>query len=262
MEKNYRMVLQYDGTGYDGWQKQKFTENTIQGILETALGKLLEPGIRVHGSGRTDAGVHAAGQVANFKSLCELKGSEILSGLRPMLPADISVIHLEETASSFHSRYSAQAKTYEYRILAGPRRVFTRRYEHLVEAGLNLDDMRQAASYLIGAHDFKAFSTKRKGVTVSRRRIDQITISEQQGRICLRYHGSGFLYHMVRIISGTLIGVGQGARKPEDILDILIKKDRSLAGPLAPAGGLFLMGVEYDGFSSEDFYKGLGKHFR
>lgn len=246
--KNYRITLQYDGTKYRGWQSQKNTEKTIQGKLEMVLESLVHKKVEVIGSGRTDAGVHAYGQVANFQMDTELSTEELLQYLNRYLPEDIAVLEVQEAPERFHSRYHAIRKTYRYRIHndAIPN-VFERKYVYVYEKPLDLLRMRKAVEYLIGTHDFSAFCGNRNRKKSKVRTIYSIILTrETNGEIRIDYTGDGFLHNMVRIMTGTLIEVGNGTREPEEIKEILKSKDRSNAGYTAPAQGLTLMQVNYD----------------
>lgn len=244
---NYRITLQYDGSRYDGWQKQGNTANTIQGKLEALLEKLAGEPVEVHGAGRTDAGVHALGQTANFHLNTELPDSELLEYLNRYLPEDIAVIKLMRVPQRFHSRLNAVEKTYRYRIgTAGEKHVFERKYLYRIEEPLNVEAMRAAAGALVGTHDFMSFCANKRMKKSTSRSIYQIKIQELPGEIRMDVTGNGFLYHMVRILAGTLIEVGLGKRAPESMQEILDKKDRAAAGATAPAQGLTLVRVKYE----------------
>lgn len=244
---NYRLVLQYDGTKLNGWQKQGNTEHTIQGKLEAILTKLYGEPIEIHGSGRTDAGVHALGQVANFHAPAVYSEKEIKAVLNEYLSKDIRVLQLETVEERFHARLTAKGKTYEYRIDNGEvSNVFQRKYAMREELPLDLDAMRQAAEALTGTHDYKSFCANKKMKKSSVRTITSIVLEETNGMISIQYTGNGFLYNMVRILTGTLIEVGRGKRKPEEMEGIIAAKERGAAGFTAPAQGLFLVSVEYE----------------
>lgn len=252
---NYKLTLQYDGTKLNGWQKQGNTDNTIQGKLEAILERMYGQYVEIHGSGRTDAGVHALGQVANFhvpevssgEKVKAYSTEEIKSTLNEYLSKDIRVLNIETVDERFHARLTAKAKTYEYRIDNGEiANVFQRKYVMREETPLNLEAMRQAAGYLIGTHDFKTFCANKKMKKSTVRTIYSIHIDEKDGIVSIKYNGNGFLYNMVRILTGTLIEVGRGKRKPEEIQAIINAQDRGAAGFTAPAQGLFLVEVEYN----------------
>lgn len=245
--KNYRMVIQYDGTRYDGWQKQGNTGNTIQSRLEAVLGRMTGEKPEVIGSGRTDAGVHAAWQTANVHMNTEKTPQEIMSYINQYLPDDIAVIRLEEAPDRFHSRFNATGKVYTYWIEMSPKcPVFQRKYIYTLGERLDVEVMRQAAKLLCGTHDFKSFCTKSSGKKSSVRTVNAIDIHERGTQLEIQVSGGGFLYNMVRILVGTLIEAGLGKRKPESMKEILEAKDRRAAGPTAPPCGLFLTAVQYD----------------
>ena len=250
--RNFRIILQYEGTRYQGWQKQESTENTIQGKLEQLLSKMAGTKVEVQGSGRTDAGVHAMGQVANFHIDTDKTAQQIMEYMNFYLPEDIAVVAIKEVAERFHSRLNAKGKTYCYRVInSGIPHVFSRRYAHVVERPLDIPAMQRAAEYLLGTHDFKAFTSTKKSKKSTVRTIDKITIERvdstypADAEICFTYTGDGFLYHMVRILTGTLLEVGLHERVPEEIETILKTGRREDAGALAPAKGLTLMEVFY-----------------
>lgn len=246
MLKNYKIILQYEGTKYQGWQKQDSTDNTIQGKLENILGKMTGEKIQVNGSGRTDAGVHALGQVANFKIDVDMSPNEIMNYMNQYLPEDIAVILCEEAADRFHARLNAVRKTYQYRVLCSDiPHVFSRRYVYQISDKINENSMRSAASLLLGIHDFKAFTSSKKGNKSTIRTIESIKIEQKDEEVVFTYIGDGFLYHMVRILTGTLLEVGSGLRKPEDVVKIIESGNRENAGFLAPAQGLTLVCVDY-----------------
>ena len=250
---NYKMILEYDGTRYDGWQKQGNTEKTIQGKLERVLARLEEAPVEVHGSGRTDGGVHARGQVANFH-LKDAGGlardpEELKEALNSYLPADIRVLELEEAPERFHSRLSASSKTYRSQIwMEGKPDVFQRNYFYSLGRRLDLPAMRAAAEQLTGVHDFKSFCANKKMKKSTVRELTDIrfTLLENGKALAVEYDGSGFLQQMVRILTGTLIEVGLGKREAAGMRDILSALDRQAAGYTAPPEGLCLMEVRYD----------------
>lgn len=244
---NYKLVLQYDGTKLNGWQKQGNTDNTIQGKLEAILERMYGQYVEIHGSGRTDAGVHAFGQVANFHAPANFSLEEIKAALNEYLSKDIRVLKVENVDERFHARLTAKAKTYEYRIDNGEvADVFQRKYVMREENPLNLEVMREAAGYLVGTHDFKTFCANKKMKKSTVRTIYSIEIEENNGIVSIKYRGNGFLYNMVRILTGTLIEVGRGMRKPEEMKEIIDAQDRGAAGFTAPAQGLYLVEVEYE----------------
>ena len=252
--KHFRITLQYDGSRYDGWQKQGNTDNTIQGRVETMLSKLFEQEIEVQGSGRTDAGVHAIGQVASFAADTDLGPDKVMEKMNAFLPKDIVVTDCRMTDARFHARLNAKRKTYCYRIVTGRLRpVFGRQYVLWHPEELDLKAMRKAAECLIGEHDFRSFLGNRHYKKSTVRTIYDITFSEtvrKEGEtafpeIAIAFSGNGFLPNMVRILTGTLLEIGEGKREPGEMKSILGGADRALAGPTAPAHGLTLQRVEY-----------------
>ena len=254
--RNFKVTLQYEGTRYQGWQRQESTDNTIQGKLEALLSKMAGEKVEIQGSGRTDAGVHAAGQVANFHLDTEKSLSEIMDYMNFYLPEDIAVISIEEVPERFHSRLHAKGKTYMYRVIntAVPH-VFDRKFAWTVEEKLDVDAMRKAAALMEGTHDYKAFTSLKKSKKSTVRTVDSILIEEVKSplygikgtadELKVTFSGDGFLYHMVRIMMGTLIEVGMHKKKPEEITGIFEKGLRENAGELVPAKGLTLMEVRY-----------------
>lgn len=244
--RNIRLLLQYEGTRYQGWQRQTSSDNTIQGKLELLLSKMCDEPIEIVGSGRTDAGVHAYGQVANFHTNSQMSTHEMLSYMNEYLPQDIAVIRVTEAAERFHSRLNACGKRYCYRVINSEiPDVFRRRYALEFPHKLNIKAMEEAASYLLGEHDFKAFTSAKKGKKSTVRRIDKIAIEKQGDILNVTFEGNGFLHHMVRILMGTLLEVGTGKREPKQIQEVLLSGDRAKAGVLVPAKGLTLMEVFY-----------------
>ncbi len=243
---NYKMVLQYEGTRYQGWQRQESTGNTIQGKLETLLTKMCGEKVEIQGSGRTDAGVHAKGQIANAHMETDKTPAEIMEYMNRYLPEDIGVISVEEVGDRFHSRLNAKGKTYCYRIINSEiPHVFERRYAYVYPKRLDLEAMREAASYLTGTHDFASFTSAKKSKKSTVRTIDEIRIEVTGDLINIFYSGNGFLFHMVRILTGTLLEVGTGERRPEEMKELLMQKKRDCAGVLVPACGLTLLEVRY-----------------
>lgn len=246
MEKNIKLWVQYDGTRYHGWQKQGNTDLTIQGKLEKIFSVLSGKVTEVHGSGRTDEGVHALEQIANVRLDTQLSPQGIKEYANRYLPEDIAVLKAEEVSERFHSRLNAVSKTYLYQIETGAKKdVFLRKYYYGIGKSLNIEQMRQAAEFLVGEHDFKSFCSNKRMKKSTIRTILSIEIEEDGSRLMLRYRGNGFLQQMVRIMTGTLIEVGLGQRRPESVKDILKAHDRQAAGFTAPAEGLFLEQVYY-----------------
>ncbi len=250
---NYKMRISYDGTRYKGWQRQKSTDQTIQGKIEAILKKQFGRDIEIDGSGRTDAGVHAACQVANFR-LHEAE-AELFRGdpegltvlFNTYLPEDIAVLETKVASERFHSRLNAVEKTYVYRIQNSPiPNVFDRRYMYQLEDELDIDKMERAAKQLLGTHDFAAFCGNAKMKKSTVRNIYEIRIERIGQEVRFTYRGNGFLQNMVRILTGTLVEVGLGQKDPESMAGILASKTRSEAGAMMPACGLILWEVKYD----------------
>lgn len=256
-KRNIKIIIEYDGSRYSGWQRLGKTAEdaigksnkkpSIQAVLEDSFSRLLEEDIKLIGSGRTDAGVHALGQVANFYSYTKLPLREMLIGINKLLPEDIAVVDINEVDFDFHSRYSAKAKTYEYRIyMDETQSVFLRKYTYHEPNRLNIEHMKKAASYLVGTHDFKGFSTDRRDGKSTVRTIEDIYFRVNGNVLRIGITGNGFLYNMVRIIIGTLIEIGEGNRGTDDMLNILRNKDRQKAGITVSGHGLFLYQVCYE----------------
>jgi tRNA pseudouridine38-40 synthase len=245
--RNFKIVLQYDGTRYQGWQRQVSTDNTIQGKIEALLSKMCDAPVEIQGAGRTDAGVHAYGQVANFHIETEKSAEEVMEYMNTYLPEDIAVIACEEKPERFHARLNAKGKIYQYCIWNSDRKpVFRRKYVHQVPGKLDVDAMKKAASLLLGTHDYQSFTSTKKGKKSTVRTVERIDIEPVGEEIIFTFKGNGFLYHMVRIMMGTLIEIGLGVRKAEEIPAVLVAKDRSKSGHLIPANGLTLVEVFYD----------------
>ena len=241
----YRLTLSYDGTRWQGWQRQGNTENTIQKKLEDTLSQILGQPVEVAGSGRTDAGVHARMQTASFRAETSMPPDAILRELRAYLPEDIGAEALEEASPRFHARLNCRGKTYLYRIWNSDAPcVFERRFVARFPEPLDLDAMQKAAKHLEGTHDFAAFHTGR-GKKSTIRQINSIEILREGEEVRLFFTGDGFLYNMARILAGTLLEVGVGRMAPDDIPTILENGDRKLAGPTAPAKGLILWKTYY-----------------
>ena len=242
---NYKMTIAYDGSRFNGWQSQKGNDNTIQALIEKTLSDMLGEKVEINGSGRTDAGVHAKGQVANFRTAKKIDKDAFLKEINDKLPSSVAVKSIEEAEERFHARLNAKGKTYEYTIWKAPyNNAFSKRFAFECY-GLDVEKMRQAASLLIGTHDFLGFSSLKKSKKSTVRTINAIDIKEDSETIKISYTGNGFLYNMVRIMTGTLIEVGEGKREAESIKDVLDEKDRSLAGFTAQPQGLCLMDVFY-----------------
>lgn len=245
-KQNYKMTIAYDGTRYYGWEHQPNTEMTIQGKLENVLGLMVGSSVEVLGAGRTDAGVHAKAMVANVFLDTELSEQEILDYMNRYLPDDICICEVRRAGDRFHSRYNALGKTYCYTCYVGAvKPVFDRKYVYVPESRPDVEKMRRAAEFLMGEHDFASFCSNPKMKKSTVRRVDQIEIRQRGDYLTFTYHGSGFLQHMVRILTGTLLEVGFGKRSPESMEELLTAKSRALAGFTAPAQGLCLMEVDY-----------------
>jgi len=243
---NFKIILQYEGTKYQGWQRQDSTGNTIQGKLESLLTRMCGEPVVIQASGRTDAGVHALGQTANFHCSTDMECDRIMEYMNRYLPEDIGVISVEKVPERFHSRLNAKGKTYRYRVMTGNiPHVFERRYVYEHPDELSLEPMKKAASLLLGTHDFKAFTSAKKGKKSTVRSISAIEIEQNGDEFIFTYTGDGFLYHMVRILTGTLLEIGEGKRSYREIQKILESGKREDAGVLVPAKGLTLMEVYY-----------------
>ncbi len=244
--RNIRLKITYEGTRYQGWQKQETSDNTIQGKFETLLSRMCGEEITIQGSGRTDAGVHALGQIANFHTHSAMTTGEMLTYMNQYLPEDIAVTEIAEVPERFHSRLNAKGKRYSYRIWnSSIPNVFYRRFSHTISEQLDMEAMREAAFRLLGEHDFKSFTSTKRGKKSTVRRIDSITIEKNGDLITFTFEGNGFLYHMIRILVGTLLEVGLGERKAESIPEIICAKNREMAGALVPGKGLILEEVYY-----------------
>ena len=245
-KKRVMLIVAYDGTNYCGWQIQP-NGNTIEGELNRALSELLGEKIVVSGASRTDAGVHSCGNVAVFDTTARMPAEKISYALNQRLPEDIVVQCSKKVPLDFHPRHVKSKKTYEYRILNREFRDPNRRLDtYFYYRHLDVHAMREAAGYLVGEHDFKSFCSIHAQVETTVRRIYALTVDNKKDIITIRITGNGFLYNMVRIIAGTLIRVGTGEYKPEQISEILAAKDREMAGPTAPAHGLTMIGIEYE----------------
>lgn len=243
---NYKLTIQYDGTRYDGWQKQGNTANTIQARLETVLARLAGQPVEVHGAGRTDAGVHALGQVVSVKLPGDRPPEEILTYLNQYLPEDIAVTAAERADDRFHARLSARGKVYRYHLRVGAvPDVFRRKYQYRVDGPLDVPAMERAAALLTGTHDFRSFCSNKRYKKSTVRTIYAIEIKQQGSDLTMTFRGGGFLYNMVRILTGTLLEVGRGEREAETMPAILAARDRAAAGRTAPAQGLTLVEVIY-----------------
>lgn len=247
MKRNISFLLEYDGSRYDGWQRQAGNDNTIQGKLERVLEKMTGTFQEVDGSGRTDAGVHAKGQVANVHLDTEMTKEEVCTYLNQYLPEDIRVLQTAIVPDRFHSRLWAREKTYGYWIdMAQKSPVFQRKYIYTLGERLDVEAMRQAAKALCGTHDFGSFCTGKSKKKSTVRTLRSVEIISHGTLLEVRVTGDGFLHNMVRILTGTLVEVGQGKREADSMGQLLKESDRRKAGFTAPARGLFLMEVVYD----------------
>ena len=254
--RTFKLTLAYDGTDYVGWQRQA-SGASIQGCLEAALADMEGASVTVVGAGRTDAGVHALGQVAGVRLGVRIGPEALARAVNARLPPDIRVVGGAEAADAFHARFDAVAKSYRYRLLHGPvMSPFLRRYAWHVREPLDVRAMAEAGRMLVGEHDFAAFQAAGSSVRTTVRTVFELTVSPVPpasagaeaggaGMTVVEVRGSGFLRHMVRTIVGTLVEVGRGRRGPEGVGRALRAADRSAAGPTAPARGLFLTGVQY-----------------
>lgn len=243
--KRIKLTIAYDGTNYCGWQIQP-NGMTVEEVLNRALKKLTGEDILVIGASRTDSGVHALGNVAVFDTETTIPAERIAMALNQRLPEDIVIIKSEEVPPDFHPRYCDCSKTYEYHIMNTQIPIPTQRLtNYFVSYPLDLNKMRQAASYLVGEHDFASFCNVRTDVASTVRTICSLDILQDGEEITIRITGNGFLYNMVRIIVGTLIRVGRGFYEPERVKEILEEKDRKAAGVTAPAHGLTLVSIDF-----------------
>lgn len=243
MPQNYKLVLSYDGTDFHGWQRQP-RRRTVQGMVEDSLERIVHKRIPVIGAGRTDAGVHAQAQVAHFKAKISLNEEELFRALNSLLPPDIRIVSSEKAEPDFHARKMARSKIYQYRIYNSPSiSPFLIRYVHHWSSSLDLARMKEAASLFVREDDFSGFSSNRFLHPV--RKVFRSKIKKEGPEIIYTVDANGFLRYMVRTMVGTILEIGRGKSPLEIIEEIFEKKDRSLAGPTAPAKGLCLMRVNY-----------------
>ena len=246
MKRNIKITVEYDGTNYGGWQRQT-NSPSIQEELEEGLYKLTGKTIIVQGAGRTDSGVHARGQVANFFTQSSIPPHRFSLALNAVLPRDIRVVESKEVSPDFHSRYCAKARHYRYSMFVGPSGLaIGRHYYYHIPVQLDIESMEKAVEFFKGTHDFKAFQAAGSIAKTTVRTIYHIKLAWQEPYRYLDIIGNGFLYNMVRIIAGTLIYVGKGKIPYQSVEDIIKTGDRTLAGPTAPAHGLCLEKVYYD----------------
>jgi len=246
MEKrNIKLIIEYDGTNYQGWQRQKNVP-TIQKAIEDAISYMTHEKIKVIAAGRTDSGVHALNQVANFRTHSKIPVGGFVKGLNSLLPPDIVIKDASDVPMGFHARYSCKAKTYDYYIVNGTTpSAIHRNYSWFVPQILRLAPMRRCLKFIIGKHDFSSFQAAGSSIKDSIREIYDAKLKKQNDLICLSIEADGFLRHMVRNIVGTLVDVGTGKKSPSDFAAILASKNRALAGVTAPPQGLFLREVRY-----------------
>lgn len=244
--RNIKLTIEYDGKGFNGWQKQPDKLN-IQGEIEKAISNITKEKIELIGSGRTDAGVHSLGQVANFKTNSNIPIEKMAIAINSQLKNSIVIKKAEEVDERFHSRYNAKHKKYRYIINNSEYgTALYRNLEYHFPIKLNVEKMQEAAKYFEGEHDFKAFKSSGTSAKNSVRTIYKAEVKCEGEKIIIELTGNGFLYNMVRIISGTLLDVGLGKIKPEQITDIINSQDRQKAGKTLPAHGLYLVSVEYE----------------
>lgn len=242
----YRMDLAYDGTRYSGWQRLGGETETLQGRIEAVITRLLDEPVEIAGSGRTDAGVHARGQVVSFHTKKNMPPEKLMAQLNHYLPGDISVLRITVEDDRFHARYNAVKKVYRYQIWNAPvQNPIERRYRYHVPEPLDLAAMRKAADRFLGTHDFTSFTSMKSKKKSAVRSLHEITISSKGPMMDITFIGDGFLHHMVRILTSTLLEVGAGRMEPEQVSTVLDANDRSMAGPLIPPQGLILWAVDY-----------------
>lgn len=243
--KNVKLTIAYDGTNYSGWQFQ-INARTVQEEIQKALKIIMKKDIKINGSGRTDAGVHALEQVANFKADFTIPVDRIPVAMNGLLPPDIAIKKAEDVDMNFHARYSSKGKRYIYKIYnAKVRNPLYRNYSYFVNREIDINKIKEASKYFLGEHDFKAFMTKGSSIKTTVRTIYSINVYKRDDFIVIDYKGNGFLYNMVRIITGTLLDVNFGKINMEDLEDIIRLKDRNKAGHTVPAEGLYLAEVYY-----------------
>lgn len=243
--RTIKLIIEFDGTNYAGWQLQP-NGLSVQQVMEEALATMLKEPVRIHSSGRTDAGVHALGMVASVTTEKGVPLRAFADGLNALLPPDIAVRSAEEASAEFHPRFSASGKRYRYTIRRGERRApLSRLYAWHVRASLDLKAMREAASHMVGERDFASFRTTGCAARLTVRRIDAVELIEEQELLHIDVRGSGFLRNMVRIMVGTLVEVGRGKRTPDEVAFLLARPGELAAGPTAPPQGLCLMEVYY-----------------
>lgn len=243
--RNIKLIIEYDGKGFNGWQKQPGKPN-IQGEIENAIERITGEEVELYASGRTDAGVHAIAQTANFKTNSNIPIEKLCLAINSQLKNSIVIKEATEVDEKFHCRYNCKGKKYRYIINNSTNgSAIYRGLEYHMPVKLDVDKMKEAAKYFVGTHDFKAFKSSGTSSKSSVREIYKAEVTKENERITIELTGSGFLYNMVRIISGTLVDVGLGKIKPEEIKNIIENKDRTKAGKTLPAHGLYLVEVYY-----------------
>ena len=244
--KRVMLVVSYDGTAYSGWALQTSTHNTIEEMLNRAIHGLTGEEVQVIGASRTDAGVHAYGNIAVFDTCSTIPGDRFSFALNHILPEDVRVVSSREVALDFHPRHCDTEKTYEYRVLNTSYEIPVKRhYTYHFGMPLDIDAMQQAGQYLVGKHDFTSFCNVQSQAATHVRTIKDVSVKRDGDEVIISVTGNGFLYNMVRIIVGTLLQIGRGKGKPSDIPGMIEAKDRAAAGPTAPPQGLFLMKYEF-----------------
>lgn len=246
--RNIKLLIEYDGTNYCGWQTQD-NGPSIQEEIEKAIGRATGEAISINGSGRTDAGVHARGQVANFLTESTIPGNKFSYALNNLLPRDIVIKDSEEMPLDFHARFNAKGKKYSYHMINSRfPSALERNYAYHINycERLDIDRIERAAKAFLGTHDFTGFMAAGSKVTDAVRTIYEVSVSAKDERLCLTYKGNGFLYNMVRIITGTLLYAGIGRLDPDELPGIILSRDRTKAGITVPPCGLYLEEVYYD----------------
>jgi tRNA pseudouridine38-40 synthase len=245
--RNIKLVLEYDGRRYKGWQRQTTIKNTVQGRIEHVLQLMTGEKIELHGAGRTDTGVHALGQVANFHTHCQKRLTEIEDYLHKYFPDDINLLDIQEMPERFHSRLNSKGKKYLYRIWNHPfkNNIFNRGYYYHIRKPLNIEKMKQAAELFVGTKDFRSFTALKSKNKSTVRTLSEIEIIKKESEITIIFSGDGFLHRMVRVITGTIIQVGLGELSVSAIKEMFEMEERSAAGFTAPPHALFLVNVIY-----------------
>lgn len=242
--RNFKLILEYDGTDFHGWQKQPGLR-TVQGVLEEAVTEIFGRGVQVNGAGRTDAGVHALGQVSNLVVDTTMTPEQIGKAIASKLPEDVQVYHVEEVDLKFHARFSARSRRYAYYLRTEPTAIW-RRFAYVVNYPVDLERMKSAAELLVGEQDFASFTPTRSAGVPTHCHIFKANVRQDDEIISVTLEADHFLHNMVRVVVGTLIEVGRGRIPPEQIRRILSTRDRTTAGPTVPPNGLFLIHVSYD----------------